>query len=86
MTLYRATAEGRVKIPEDEEAEILAERAQNEINAPIEAADLKAKLKLIELDKQSVRSIREWIAVQSDAPDKLVELESLAIETRKNLK
>ena len=52
----------------------------------IEAENAKIKGELYELDIKSIRSIREWIATQSDAPEFLKQYEAQAIEKRGELK
>lgn len=52
----------------------------------IEAENAKIKGELYELDIKSIRSIREWIVTQSDAPEFLKQYEAQAIEKRGELK
>lgn len=60
---------------------------QAEYNAKqTEAKNLKIKAELYEIDQKSIRSIREWIAAQKDAPEFLKQYEAQAIEKRGELK
>lgn len=45
-----------------------------------------AKAKLQEIDRKSIRDIREWIAKQADAPSMLKALEAQAIAERAKVK
>lgn len=56
----------------------LAEREAKIANAPIKA-------RLAEIDLQSIRSIREWIITQPDAPERLTEYEYEAVMERRKL-
>lgn len=44
------------------------------------------KVDLIEIDMKSIRSIREWLVTQPDAPQYLLDYEAEAIEERKKIK
>jgi hypothetical protein len=46
----------------------------------------KAKQELIEIDSQSIRDIRKWIASQPDASKELKDYETLAIAARGRIK
>lgn len=70
-------AEGNTPEPEFTQAE-LDQQAIDEANA-IEVA------LLAELDKQSIRDIREYIAAQPDAPQTLKDREALAVAARGRL-
>jgi len=70
-------AEGNAPEPEFTQAE-LDQQAIDEANA-VELA------LLAELDKQSIRDIREWIAAQIDAPHTLKDREALAVSARGRL-
>lgn len=41
-----------------------------------------AKMKLIDIDFASIRSIREYIAKQKDCPVEIAEIEALAVSER----
>lgn len=71
----------------DEDKITLGIMTQAEYNAKqTEAKNLKIKAELYEIDQKSIRSIREWIATQSDAPEFLKQYEAQAIEKRGELK
>jgi hypothetical protein len=63
------------------------EEAWPEVQAEIEAQRIneEAKVRLAEIDLKSIRSIREWIAKQTDAPQYLKDYEAQAIEARAKL-
>lgn len=67
-------ANGGVVEPFETEAEVAARiiREDNEVEYQL----------LNELDKQSIRDIREWIASQPDAPQTLKDREDLAVAAR----
>ena len=60
------------------EASKTPEQKLAELNAPIKA-------RLVELDLKSIRSIRERLAIQPDAPKFLVEHEAAAVKERSKL-
>ena len=51
-----------------------------------EQEDVQIKAELAEIDQKSIRSIREWIAQQIDAPEFLKQYEAEAAEKRTKLK
>ncbi len=70
-------ANGGVVEPFETPSEI-ALREKNEANEAI-------KRELEELDKLSIRDIREWIALQPNAPQMLKEREAQAVDARSRL-
>lgn len=66
----------------DEETAILMAPTPDEVAIQEEAA---AKARLKEIDIQSIRSLREWVAKQADAPQYILEHESEAILERAKL-
>lgn len=57
-----------------------------EANQPISDPNIAIKAKLAEMDLQSIRALREWVAVQHDAPKSLTDLELGAKAERIKLK
>lgn len=60
--------------------------AIQEANKPILDPNIAIKTKLTEIDLKSIRALREWVAIQHDAPKFLTDLELEAITERKKLK
>ena len=48
-------------------------------------ADADVKAGLVEIDLKSIRSLREWVSRQTDAPAELVSLEAEAVADRAKL-
>ena len=70
-------------IPTMVELEAMWPQIQAEEAAQANVEATKAKLR--EIDLKSIRSIREWIAKQTDAPQYLKDYEAKAIEARAKL-
>lgn len=68
-----------VKFITDEEWEVI----ETELKTPSEAASALSKLK--EIDLASIRSLREWLAAQPDAPSFILDHEAAAIAERVKL-
>jgi len=60
------------------EASKTPEQKIAELNAPVKAA-------LAELDLKSIRSLREWVAIQPDAPMQLIKHRDAAVAERAKL-
>jgi hypothetical protein len=61
-------------------------RVKNEVDKKIQETELNIKKELFDNDIKSIRSIREYIANKSDAPQLLKDLETKAITERGKLK
>jgi hypothetical protein len=70
-------------IPTLKELEAVWPQVQAEMEAEKINAEVKAKL--IEIDLKSIRSLREWVAKQPDAPQYLKDYEAQASEARAKL-
>jgi hypothetical protein len=61
------------------EASKSPEQKTAEVNAPVVS-------RLSEIDLKSIRSLREWLVAQPDAPQFIIDLEATAMAERKKLK
>jgi len=79
--------EGDIEVKWVTEAEYEAAKAvdPNEISRIAEQEVAKVKAKLAELDLKSIRSIREWLVKQADAPEYLKTYDAQAVVERKKI-